>query len=124
MWVVTPKANLASQAGGREIHILPSFQRPRYTHMYLRGRPDPIDGAINPRRFIPVSDLETLQEAFPTAVGVRVFFSGFVVVLFDKQKDLEKSWKEGLMSEFGCLHLGQASQRARGCHGWPHNPRR
>ena len=35
--------------------------------------------------------------------GVRIFFTGFVDVLFDQQKDVEKSWEKGLMSE---LHGG------------------
>jgi hypothetical protein len=65
--------------------------------MYVTGRPDPIDGVINPRRFIRIRDLEKRQEVFPTAVGVRIFFAGFVDVLFDQQKDVEKSWEKGLM---------------------------
>ncbi|KAL1969233.1 hypothetical protein VTN77DRAFT_487 [Rasamsonia byssochlamydoides] len=43
---------------------------------------------------------------FPTSVGARVFISGFIVVLFNRQKDIEESWKNGLVTEFGCLRLG------------------
>jgi hypothetical protein len=43
---------------------------------------------------------------FPSAVGVRVFISGFIVVLFKTRADIEKSWLEdGPAGEFGYLRL-------------------
>jgi hypothetical protein len=43
---------------------------------------------------------------FPSAVGVRVFMSGFIVILFKTRADIEKSWLEdGRAGEFGYLRL-------------------
>jgi hypothetical protein len=49
---------------------------------------------------------QLLRMAFPTSVGVRVFISGFIVVLFNNQKDIERSWDEGQIREFGALRVG------------------
>jgi hypothetical protein len=98
---------LDTHAGGREIHLYPICQRPQFTHLYEgRGIPDPIARAINPRRFLSQDDLNTLREIFPSAVGARVFISGFIIVLFNSRRDIETSWEKGLASEFGLLRLG------------------
>jgi hypothetical protein len=51
-------------------------------------------------------DLNILREMFPSAVGVRVFISGFILILFKTREDIEKSWLEdGPAGEFGYLRL-------------------
>jgi hypothetical protein len=45
-----------------------------------------------------------LREMFSSAVGVGVFVSGFIVIMFKTRADIEKSWLEdGFASEFGKL---------------------
>ncbi|KAJ9480590.1 hypothetical protein VN97_g12961 [Penicillium thymicola] len=43
---------------------------------------------------------------FPCALGVRVFISGFIVILFKSRGDIENSWlRDGLADSFGSLCL-------------------
>jgi hypothetical protein len=67
--------------------------------MWPRCQDDPIRAALNPRRFLSQDDLNILREMFPSAVGVRVFMSGFIVILFKTREDIEKSWLEDGHSE-------------------------
>ena len=108
IWVITPKADIScTHAGGREIHIIPYYQRPLQTQMYAVGRTDPVSGVINTRRFLSEEDLNIARQAFPSAVGMRVYFSSFAIVLFRSQNDLDKSWRnDQLVTEFGGLRLG------------------
>jgi len=97
---------MSTHAGGREIHLLPAGITERTTTIWPRFQHDPIRAALNPRRFLSQDDLNLLREMFPSAVGVRVFMSGFIVILFKTRADIEKSWMEdGPASEFGYLRL-------------------
>lgn len=95
-----------THAGGREIHIHPEFFLPRLSQVYSGSRKDPLRDPINPRRFLSASDLELLHRFFPAAIGARVLISGFIIVLFRKQEDIEASWLEGCIPSFGFLRLG------------------
>lgn len=95
-----------THAGGREIHIHPEFLLPQLSRVYSGSRKDPLPRRINPRRFLPASDLELLRRFFPSAIGARVLISGFIIVLFQNRKDIEASWLEGCVPSFGLLRLG------------------
>jgi hypothetical protein len=100
--VITPKADIScTHAGGKDIHVIPYYQRPLQMQMYAVGRTDPV---VNPRRFLSEDDLNVARKALPSALGMRVYFSSFAVVLFRNQKDLEKFWGNNqLVTEFGGL---------------------
>ncbi|KAJ5692021.1 hypothetical protein N7462_001444 [Penicillium macrosclerotiorum] len=109
IWVVSVGPNVPiydTHAGGREIHIHPEYLLPQLSQVYSGSRKDPLHRRINPRRFLPPSDLELLRRFFPSAVGARVLISGFIIVLFDNRKDIEASWLEGCVPSFGLLRLG------------------
>lgn len=110
IWVVNPGPKgiaIATHAGGREIHFLPSGGiSMKTTTCYPRIQWDPIFADLNPRRFLSQSDLNKLRDMFPSAVGARVFISGFIVVLFKNRADIEESWEvDGYASQFGNLRL-------------------
>ncbi|KAJ6111557.1 hypothetical protein N7523_007618 [Penicillium sp. IBT 18751x] len=109
IWVVSigPDAPMYDrQAGGREIHFRPEYLLPQISQMCSGSRQDPLQGAINPRKFLPAAYLESLRRFFPAAIGARVFVAGFLVVLFRNRKDVEASWLEGCVPSFGLLRLG------------------
>jgi hypothetical protein len=109
IWVVSQfhVACLDTHAGGREIHVHPEFQRRDLVLTnFAPFRDDPMYRAINPRRFLKENDLKTLRIAFPTSIGAQVLISGFIVVLFNTQEDIERSWDEGEITEFGALRVG------------------
>lgn len=95
-----------THAGGREIHFRPEYLLPRISQVYSGCRQDPLQSAINPRRFLPAACLESLRRFFPAAIGARVFIAGFLVILFRNQRDIEASWLEGCVPSFGLLRLG------------------
>jgi hypothetical protein len=109
IWVVSRfhVTHVDTHAGGREIHVFPQFQTRQmlYTN-FGPFRDYPTSRVINARRFLKESDLKSLRMAFPTSVGVRVSISGFIVVLFNNQKDIERSWDQGQIREFGTLCVG------------------
>ncbi|KAJ5261447.1 hypothetical protein N7478_012042 [Penicillium angulare] len=108
-WVVSAGPDVPmydTHAGGREIHIHPEFFMPRLSQVYSGSRKDPLRDSISPRRFLSASDLEALHRFFPAAIGARVLISGFIIVLFRKQEDIEASWLEGCVPSFGLLRLG------------------
>ncbi|KAF7114502.1 hypothetical protein CNMCM5793_008806 [Aspergillus hiratsukae] len=108
IWVVAPgpkPTTMTTHAGGREIHLYPVGITEHTTTMWRHYQSDP-RAALNSRKFLSPDDLHVLREMFPSAVGVRVFMSGFVVILFKTRVDIEKSWLEdGFASEFGNLRL-------------------
>ncbi|KAB8259788.1 hypothetical protein BDV32DRAFT_149988 [Aspergillus pseudonomiae] len=74
-------------AGGRPIHYYPwdyweyiptGILTPRSPGKYNQH----FDRYINPRRLLRPTDLDSLRELFPEAVGVEVLIAGFIVVLF------------------------------------------
>ncbi|KAJ5110669.1 hypothetical protein N7532_001204 [Penicillium argentinense] len=95
-----------THAAGREIHIHPEFLLPQLSQAYSGSQRDPLPRRINPRRFLPASELEILRRFFPAAIGARVLISGFIIVLFRDYKDIEASWLEGCVPSFGLLRLG------------------
>ncbi|KAJ6109633.1 hypothetical protein N7486_001868 [Penicillium sp. IBT 16267x] len=62
--------------------------------------------ALNPRRFLSAEDLRIIREMFPSAIGARVFVSGFIVILFNSMADIKRSWDyDGPCGEFGNRRL-------------------
>lgn len=109
IWVVNIAPSVPvydTHAGGREIHIHPEYLLPQLSQVYSGSRKDPLNRRINPRRFLPASDLELVRRFFPSAIGVRVLISGFIIVLFRNREDIEASWLEGCVPSFGLLRLG------------------
>lgn len=95
-----------THAGGRAIHLYPNLVLPQLSQIYSGSRQDPVKHTINPRRFLSAPDLEHLHRFFPAAIGARVLISGFLVILFRDQKDIESSWLEGCVPSFGLLRVG------------------
>lgn len=109
IWVVSIGPTVPmydTHAGGREIHIHPEYLLPQLSQIYNGGREDPLSRRINPRRFLPATDLELLRRFFPSAIGARVLISGFIIMLFRNRKAIEASWLEGCVPTFGLLRLG------------------
>jgi hypothetical protein len=95
-----------THAAGRAIHIHPEFLLPELSHASSGTRKDPLHRCVNPRRFLPASELELLRRFFPAAIEARVLISGFLIVLFRNRKDIDASWLEGSVRSFGLLRLG------------------
>ncbi|XHG09859.1 hypothetical protein AWENTII_012896 [Aspergillus wentii] len=110
IWVVRPCHEgiiISTHAGGREIHFLPTGLADWTTTCWPKPRFDPIFATLNPRRFLTEGDLCKLRDMFPSAVGARVFISGFIIVLFQNRSDIENSWDlDGYATQFGNLRLG------------------
>lgn len=112
IWVVAPIptiAKISTHAAGREIHFLPGgIVKQLFTIVPSaceKFQPDPIH-PLNPRRFLSQDNLCRLRRMFSSAIGARVLFSGFIVILFKSRKDVENSWLEdGFAAEFGNLRL-------------------
>ncbi|KAJ5476939.1 hypothetical protein N7539_007083 [Penicillium diatomitis] len=110
MWGILPEAekthNIGSHAGDLEIHFEAlGYISPTIT-IFPMLQHDPIPRPINPRKFLSRNQLRRLRDMFPTALGVRILISGFIVVLFKTIKDIEKSWYEdGFACSFGNLRL-------------------
>ena len=104
IWLVSPTNNLTplrdTHAAGREIHIFPKFELPPPD---FRFREDPVCRMINCRGLLSDEDITIIREYFPGSVGARVLICGFLVILFDNKKSLEKSWKQGVVNYVGGL---------------------
>ncbi|KAI2785663.1 hypothetical protein POX_h09421 [Penicillium oxalicum] len=110
MWGISSELNgprpVGTHAGGLEIHLVAHGLGTKTTTFFPKFQWDPIRYPINPKKFLSRHQLRRLRDMFPTAVGVRVLISGFIVVLFTSIKAIEKSWYEdGFASEFGNLRL-------------------
>jgi hypothetical protein len=110
IWVSSPNLDettpISTHAGGLEIHLMPGRFTERITTVWPRFQFDPIGTIINPRKFLSRDHLHRLREMFPTSIGVRLFISGFVVVLFKSHAEIESSWRhDGFASTFGTLRL-------------------
>lgn len=107
-WLIAPHPHFLvphTHAGGQEIHFLPAGF-PERTITCPKVQSDPINASLSPRRSLHSSDLNMLRGMFPTAVGARVFISGFIVILFKSRTEVEKSWfEDGVATEFGNLRL-------------------
>ncbi|OQD99716.1 hypothetical protein PENVUL_c062G08440 [Penicillium vulpinum] len=82
IWVVAPEplGLPHTHAGGREFHFHPAGLAARTTTC-PPYQSDPIEATLNPRRSLSAHDLHILREMFPTAIGARVFISGFILIL-------------------------------------------
>ncbi|KAI2733079.1 hypothetical protein CBS147332_94 [Penicillium roqueforti] len=110
MWAIAPHSapqkTTGTHAGGLEIHVQPSGYIERTTVIWPKLQNDPLSVILNPRKFLSPNDLNLLREMFPCALGVRVFISGFIVILFKNRSDIEYSWlHDGFADSFGCLRL-------------------
>ena len=47
-----------------------------------------LDG-VSPRGLLSPEQLDKVREVFPTAIGVRVLVSGYLVVLFESKTEVE-----------------------------------
>ncbi|KAJ5944107.1 hypothetical protein N7516_004275 [Penicillium verrucosum] len=95
-----------SKDKGLEIHVQPWGHVERTTVVWPKLQPDPLNNILNPRKFLSQDDLHLLREMFPCALGIRVFISGFIVILFKSRSDIEYSWlHDGFSDSFGCLRL-------------------
>ncbi|KAI1820130.1 hypothetical protein F4861DRAFT_88863 [Xylaria intraflava] len=107
IWVVIPGNFVipTTHAAGREIHVMPgSIIQDRI--MKPPFHDDPLSLVLNPRRLLSQDNLDMLRALFPTAIGVRTFISGFIVVLFGSRYEIERSWfRDGFFTTFGSLRL-------------------
>lgn len=103
IWLVSAAEDtrniLDTHAGGREIHIQPLLELPPAGFSLYRE--DPLACPINCRRILRTADLRTLREYFPGSVGVRVLVSGFVIILFEDKKTMQKCWELGTVEAIG-----------------------
>ncbi|KAL1970153.1 hypothetical protein VTN77DRAFT_6558 [Rasamsonia byssochlamydoides] len=60
---------------------------------------------LNPRKFLTASHLDSLRELFPKAVGVQIFVSGFLVVLFKSMVHVAEAYRTQWPLEVGSLHV-------------------
>lgn len=110
IWVIrpssSPKMAIGTHAGGLEIHVQPRGCIERTTTIWPKLQPDPLSVVLNPRKFLSQDDLHLLREMFPCALGVRVFVSGCMVILFKSRDDVENSWlRDGVADSYGSLRL-------------------
>lgn len=81
---------------GREIHIVPSLRGPDPLRVLMPSRV-PIRRLIYPRRMLSACDISILRSSYPTSIGVRVFISGFIVLLFQKRLICIKRGSQGAL---------------------------
>lgn len=109
IWLVSPTNNLTplrdTHAAGREIHIFPKFELPP---PHFRFREDPVCRTIFCRGLLSDEDIRIIREYFPGSVGARVLICGFLVILFDNKKALQKSWEQGVVNYVGSLAVKYA----------------
>lgn len=103
IWLVSAAEDTSSvvdtHAGGREIHIQPVLEAPPPNIAPFRE--DPLIHPINCRRILRTADLRIIRDYFPGSVGVRILVSGFVIVLFETRKSMEKCWELGTVGAIG-----------------------
>lgn len=111
LWVVAPDSLdvvADTHAAGREIHFHPGAVYPRTIHEATIGpfRHDPITQSLNPHELLSSDIISELQIMFPLSVGARVFFCGFLAILFQSRDDIKKTWKhDGQAATFGNLRV-------------------
>lgn len=94
-----------THVAGMEVHVIPGMERPNPLR-YMGYKDDWIPRYMNPRRMLTAHDLNNIRKMFPTATGVRVLISGYVIVLFQTRSDIIASWNEGFPDTIGGLHVG------------------
>ena len=99
------------EAGGRPLHPYPEDRRNLYPFGETLTPRSPwkedylFKEGINPRKFLSPEKIDGLRELFPTAVGARVFVSGFLVVLFKSLHDIQAIYEENWIMEAGGLRI-------------------
>jgi hypothetical protein len=90
-------------ARGREIHQIPThWVAP--TTISVRFIQDMIRHDVNPRALLSWEDLGVLRDSYPTAIGIQLFISGVVVVLFRSYGDICCAWSsKGVRGTVGML---------------------
>lgn len=63
------------------------------------------DRYINPRRFLTPSDLDSLRELFPGAIGVYVLIAGFLIILFEDKRHGYDAYSEAWPLELAGLRV-------------------
>ncbi|KAK0709182.1 hypothetical protein B0T26DRAFT_397519 [Lasiosphaeria miniovina] len=104
IWI-TSNPRAATHVGGREVHLVPSCGfRPR--EIYTKFVPDGMEAPLDPRRLLTSTEIDALRLAFPGAMGVQVFISDFVVLLYPSTRSILRSWNDfGISSTWGNLHV-------------------
>lgn len=98
---------LHTHAGGREIHVLPSYQFPSVELCQDAGiKASPVVDMIKCREFVPPALLWQIHEIFPTSLGVQVLICGWLIVLFPSKEAMECCWRDGVVDEVGGLRVG------------------
>lgn len=115
VWLVLSPlaASQSVYAGGRPIHYFPGD----YTLCTSYGLLGPLtprspekynqhfDRYINPRRFLTPSDLDSLRELFPEAVGVHLLIAGFLVILFEEERHVQDACNDAWPLELASLQV-------------------
>ncbi|KAJ5888631.1 hypothetical protein N7495_008672 [Penicillium taxi] len=85
-------------AGGRPIHYLPGHHSEYIPGLITPRSPGVYDQHfsryINPRRFLRSTDLDSLRQLFPGAVGATVLIAGFLIILFDDIQHVHDAYSE------------------------------
>jgi len=74
-----------------EIHVELFGERPPVRIVEDTHYLDLILGQVNPRQVLRDADLKRIQLYFPTSLGIRVYFSAYVVILYKTVRDMEKA---------------------------------
>lgn len=110
IWTVLTKDGLAhTHAAGREVHVFeainPPFKQGALITPY--ARPVPVGRLINPRRMLTSMDIATIRSCFPLSVGVRIYLSDSIIILFHNKQDMDDTRHEGFPWIFcGGLRMG------------------
>lgn len=98
IWTVWTKDELIhTHAAGREVHVIETINPPLKQRGFISpyARPVPIGRLINPRRMLTSMDIATIRSCFPLSVGVRIYLSGSVIILFHNTNDMDNTRHEG-----------------------------
>ncbi|KAK2803347.1 hypothetical protein FQN50_007006 [Emmonsiellopsis sp. PD_5] len=94
-----------THAAGREIHIGPEIYYTPDPLQHLIPRPILIPRMIYPRRMLTDLDISTLLSFYPDSVGIRIYITGFAVVLFRNTTAMKNAWKAGNPCDIGGLDV-------------------
>lgn len=87
-----PTGNLGIEAAGRTIQIIPLLKIDPVCSSIFLSAPDPIPRTINPRKFLTGNQLRRVRDCFPTSSGVMMFVSGYIVLLYETESDMNRAW--------------------------------
>lgn len=92
IWVVED-LRAGTEAGGRVIHIAPTDEIVPRTWIPTEI-PDARLRPLNPRGILELRDIEGIRALYPSSVGVELFTSGHMVLLYRTKQDIEESWQD------------------------------